>query len=73
MKLSDMKEADICILQKIESGYFEDRARAMGLVQGSVLRVVRNQKKMPLLIYTRDTLIAIHRKEAKKMEVAYNA
>lgn len=73
MKLSDMKEEDVCILKDIHDSYFESRARAMGLVKGSILHVVRNQKKMPVLIYTRDTLIAVHREEAKKMEVEYES
>ena len=41
----------------------------MGLMNGSQLEICQNQKKQPVLIFARDTLIAIGREESKKITV----
>ena len=70
MKLIDVKEGKSCILKDVgNQEHFMSRAASMGLVIGTELEVVRNQKKMPLLIYARDTLIAINQKDSMKIEV----
>lgn len=53
--------------------HFVRRASSMGLVPGTNLRVIRNQKKMPLLLFARDTLIGLNRKDAEGMEVEPHA
>ena len=51
------------------NAHFIERAKSMGLVQGTKLKMIRNQKKMPVLIYARDTLLAINQKDANSMEI----
>jgi ferrous iron transport protein A len=41
----------------------------MGLLCGSILEVCQNYKKQPVLIFSRDTLVAIGREESKKIMV----
>ena len=41
----------------------------MGLLCGSTLEVCQNNKKQPVLIFARDTLVAIGREESKKIVV----
>ena len=41
----------------------------MGLLCGSTIDVCQNNHKQPVLIFTRDTLVAIGRKESKKIMV----
>ncbi len=70
MKLIEMKEGTKCILKNAGGReHFADRAISMGLAVGTKIEVVRNQKKMPLLIYARDTLIAVNQKDSEEIEV----
>lgn len=56
MKLIEMKEGTKCILKNAGGReHFADRAISMGLAVGTKIEVVRNQKKMPLLIYARES------------------
>jgi ferrous iron transport protein A len=48
---------------------FLSRVSSIGLTVGSMIEVIRNQKKQPVLIYGRDTMIAINRKESDKITV----
>ena len=41
----------------------------MGLMVGETLEVCQNNKKQPVLIFARDTLIAISRKESEKIMI----
>jgi ferrous iron transport protein A len=53
---------------------FLSRIASIGLIIGSVVEVIQNQKGRPLLVYCRDTMIAINRSECEKimMEVTVN-
>lgn len=69
MKLDKTVEGKEYILKQTGgSASFQERARSIGLVEGTAFKVIRNQKKMPLLIYARDTLLAVNRGDASKME-----
>lgn len=46
-----------------------NRLSSMGLMDGSQIEICQNQKKQPVLIFARDTLIAIGREESKKITV----
>lgn len=46
-----------------------NRLSSMGLMCGSAIEVCQNHKKQPVLIFTRDTLVAIGRKESQKIVV----
>ena len=46
-----------------------NRLSSMGLLCGSPLEICQNNKKQPVLVYARDTLIAIGREESKKIIV----
>lgn len=46
-----------------------NRLSSMGLMCGSTFEVCQNRKKQPVLIFTRDTLVAIGRKESEKIAV----
>lgn len=42
---------------------------SIGLTVGGIVQMVSNQKKRPLLVYSRNTLIAVNRKESEKIVV----
>lgn len=46
-----------------------NRLSSMGLMCGSRFEVCQNHKKQPVLIFNRDTLLAIGRKESEKIMV----
>ena len=46
-----------------------NRLSSMGLMNGSQIEICQNQKKQPVLIFARDTLIAIGPEESKKITV----
>jgi ferrous iron transport protein A len=39
----------------------------VGLTIGSAVEVIQNQKRRPILVYGRDTMIAINRQECEKI------
>lgn len=41
----------------------------MGLLRGSQIEVCQNHKKQPVLVFARDTLVAIGRGESEKILV----
>ncbi len=49
--------------------HFMNRITAIGITEGTPFQTVRNDKKMPLLIYLRETLISLNRADAERIEV----
>ena len=70
MKLSELK-ADklgrVCALGS--DTHFLNRITSIGLTEGTVFQVVRNDRKMPVLIYARQTLLALNRGDCEKIEI----
>lgn len=48
---------------------FQSRITSIGITPGCRLTVIRNDKNRPMLVYSRDTMIALNRKECKQIEV----
>ncbi len=51
---------------------FISRITSVGLTIGATVKVIRNAKRMPILIYTRDTMLAVDKKEAEQIKVEVN-
>ena len=51
---------------------FISRITSIGLTTGAMLKVLRNVKRLPLLIYSRDTMLAINKREAENIHVEVN-
>lgn len=49
---------------------FVSRITSIGLTPGCKVTVIKNEKHRPLLVYSRDTMIALNRKECDWIEVA---
>ena len=65
-------------LQKDKSGViasingdnrFVSRITSIGLTPGCKVTIVKNEKKRPLLVYSRDTMIALDRNECENIFV----
>ncbi len=70
MRLTEMKPDQNGLIQKIgRDAHFLNRITAIGVTEGTEFQTVRNDKKMPVLVYLRETLIAINRADAERIEV----
>ena len=52
---------------------FLSRITSIGLTPGCRVRIIKNDKNRPLLIYSRDTMIALNKKESQNIKVEEGA
>lgn len=48
---------------------FVSRITSIGLTPGCRVTIIKNEKNRPLLVYSRDTMIALNRNECSMIEV----
>lgn len=48
---------------------FLSRITSIGLTEGCQIEIMQNQKNQPLLLISRDSLIAVNRKDCERIEV----
>ncbi len=64
MSLSELKENKEAVVTNIVGDTrFVSRITSIGLTPGCSVLVVKNDKKRPMLVYSRDTMIALNKKE----------
>ncbi|MCR5824142.1 MAG: ferrous iron transport protein A [Lachnospiraceae bacterium] len=69
-KLSELeKDAEGVITSINGDRRFISRVTSIGLTPGCMVRIIKNEKNRPLLVYSRDTMIALNRKECNLIEV----
>lgn len=69
-KLSELKmDAEGVITGIGGDPRFMSRITSIGLTPGCPVTVIKNEKNRPLLIYSRDTMIALNRSEGELIEV----
>lgn len=49
--------------------HFIRRVTSIGITEGARFQIVRNDRKMPVLLYARGTLLALNRADAERIEV----
>ncbi len=71
MKLSKSGPNTRVVIKAIEDNdvHLMNRLTSIGLTQETKLQVVRNDKKMPVLVFARETLLALNRRDADRIEV----
>ena len=70
MSLSEVKENKEAVISSIEGdARFMSRITSIGLTPGCKVNVVKNDKNRPMLVYSRDTMIALNRNECRGIEV----
>lgn len=68
IQLSDATPGKRYVVRKIkEETRLISRLSSMGLICGSQIEVCLNNQKQPVLLFVRDTLVAIGREESKKI------
>jgi len=74
MKLSEMRASTQGRVKNLgKDDRFLKRITSVGLTEGAEFQVIRNDKRMPVLVYARETLLAINRKDCDKIEVEVGA
>ncbi len=71
MCLSELNRNTEAVVKNLSGDQrFISRITSIGLTPGCSVRVIRNDKNRPMLVYSRDTMIALNRKECMGIEVA---
>lgn len=69
-KLTDAKPGENGLITRIIGDErFLGRVTSMGLTIGCPIEILQNEKKQPVLIFGRDTMIALNRKECEKIMI----
>ena len=69
-KLSELKKDAEGVIASVNGDQrFISRITSIGLTPGCTVTVIKNEKNRPLLVYSRDTMIALNRKECDLIEV----
>lgn len=70
MKLTELKREHSGVITRVNGdNRFVSRITSIGLTPGCRVIVVKNEKRRPLLVYSRDTMIALNRNECEDIEV----
>ena len=70
MTLEEATNGSICKITGINgNAHLHNRLTAIGLTVGSTVQILKKQKNMPLLLFCRDTKIALGRSVCKKIIV----
>ena len=70
MSLSEVKENKEALVTGVEGdARFMSRITSIGLTPGNRVLVVKNDKNRPVLVYSRDTMIALNRRECEGIRV----
>ncbi|MCR5671015.1 MAG: ferrous iron transport protein A [Butyrivibrio sp.] len=70
MSLSELQKDSRAVVEKLSGDErFVSRITSIGLTPGCSIKVIRNDKNRPVLIYSRDTMIALNRNECEGIEV----
>ncbi len=68
--LSSLAVGTDAVIESIDGDTrFISRVTSIGITPGSKVKVIKNDKNRPLLIYSRDTMIALNKKESEKIKV----
>ena len=70
VKLNEINTGQRAVISNIEGdARFLSRITSIGLTPGCEIEMLYNETKLPLLLYGRDTVIALNREEGKDILV----
>ena len=70
MKLSEMKPMQCGIITEIIGDKrFLSRVTSIGLTIGTQIEVMQNTRKQPVLVFAKDTMIAVNHAECEQIEL----
>lgn len=69
-KLAEMNQGDEGIISSINGDTrYISRVTSIGITPGCRVRIVKNDKNRPIIVYSRDTMIALNSAESRNIEV----
>ncbi len=69
-KLTDLKDGQKALISGIDGDRrYLSRITSIGLNVGCVVEMLQNVKNRPVLVYGRDTMIALNRSESERISV----
>ena len=69
-KLTEMRKgAEGRVVSVSGDARFISRVTSIGLTPGCHVSMIKNEKNRPILIYSRDTMIALNRKDCENIEM----
>ena len=68
--LAQMKQGEEGVVTSINGdSRYMSRITSIGITPGCTVRIIKNDKNRPVVVYTRDTMIALNTKECSNIEV----
>lgn len=69
-KLTDMHQGEKGIISAINGDTrYISRVTSIGITPGCRVKIVKNDKNRPIIVFTRDTMIALNSAESRNIEV----
>lgn len=69
-KLSEAKTGETGTICRIEGDTrFLSRVISIGLTVGAPVKILQNEARHPILLYSRDSMIALNRKECENIQI----
>ena len=69
-KLSEMKQGEAGIVSSVNGdARYVGRITSIGITPGCRVSIIKNDKRRPLIVFARDTMIALNDKESSNIEV----
>lgn len=69
-KLSEMKQGEAGIVSSVNGdARYVGRITSIGITPGCKVSIIKNDKRRPLIVFARDTMIALNDKESSNIEV----
>ena len=70
MKLSEAKAGVCGKVRAVEgSHHLISRLIGIGIVEGSMIQILQNEKNQPVIFYCRDSVIALCKQDCEKIEI----
>ena len=68
--LAQMKQGEEGVVTSVNGdARYMSRITSIGITPGCTVRIIKNDKNRPVIVYTRDTMIALNEKECSNIEV----
>jgi ferrous iron transport protein A len=70
MTMAEVKKGQFYKIRKISGDVrFLSRVTSVGLTPGTRVEILRSAGGLPVLLYARDTMLAVNRREARQIEM----
>lgn len=69
-RLSEMRPGETGVVSSVNGdNRYVGRITSIGITPGCRVRIIKNDKNRPIIVFSRDTMIALNSNESKNIEV----